>query len=497
MACMALLSGPAAASADARKNKKKKSSMSFYPPPQNQPLKSNAESTSEPKPTNPDAMILTPPEIQRNISTITILAPAPLTDISRLSQAIVPYTPSETSPTPPPLPSAPLMDKDSPSPPTSPTPYRKSAVLSALDSDPFTLLTTQAPDTENSTPPGPGNAHALTELTTLSLLEVPHTPNLTSSLVARLLAAASCEITEEHHGQLHNPLKKYTDTDMLQVYDVHPMAILDYINLQLVAKWEQCPGEKLLAQAFDHAPLSDGHLSSLHSKLFAATTDITQSKEIGVAAPIPSEDTIKSRHFPSAFLIYNLSPQHRTLLLSHYIWASQNITFCITLLSPVCPDFLFTLRDLSTMLEKDIYDLVYSVWNNRNTANFLTSIVNTSLEENNVKTAQNLRTFIALMHITCLDVKGKGDTPTPCFNVYTNGSIIQDNYTWCCIKSYFTNRVYSSLLLGWATPQHTPYLCGLCHGADHLCGLCPFPNVIGWNGPPLCPAVNMRCIGNN
>ena len=30
--------------------------------------------------------------------------------------------------------------------------------------------------------------------------------------------------------------------------------------------------------------------------------------------------------------------------------------------------------------------------------------------------------------------------------------------------------------------KETNYKCRLCHGCDHLRGLCPFPKIRGWNG---------------
>jgi hypothetical protein len=158
---------------------------------------------------------------------------------------------------------------------------------------------------------------------------------------------------------------------------------------------------------------------------------------------------------------------------------------------------LFTLKDLSTMLEQDVYELVYTVWHDDHSADFLATIVDSSPDETRLDAELALRTFIASMYVTRLDVKGRGDVPAPRFNIFANGSIIQDDYTWCRIKTFFANRIYSSLLLGRATPQPAPSTCGLCHSVDHPRGLCPFPNVIGWNGPPIRPINNYRRIVEN
>jgi hypothetical protein len=442
-------------------------------------------------------MIIMPPEIQHSKTSVPIPAMAAPSESTHLSLAIAPYTPSDASPTPPPLPSAPFMDEDTPSPPTSPTPRRPSAILTALDNLPSlpTYRTSNSDHNPLTNQPRP-----------LSLSRsdgaIPSTASLqdqppTSALIARLSAAAAREDTDDKRGPLRNPLDKFTKATMPQVHDAHPISILDHIDLTLVVKWEQCPGEKLLAQAFDYASLTADLLNGIRSRIFAATTEITQSQSIGVAAPVPSEEALKARRTPSAFLIYNLTPQHRELLLSRHVWASSNITFRVTPLSPICPDFLFTLRDLSTMLEQDIYELVHSVWHDEDSTEFLESITNSFPDEDHLHVTLSLRTFVASMYVTRLDIKGRGDAPAPRYNVYANGSTIHDDNTWCRIKAYFANRIYSSMLLGQATTQHTPYSCGLCHSVDHPRGLCPFPNIPGWNGPPLRPINATRRYGDN
>jgi hypothetical protein len=337
------------------------------------------------------------------------------------------------------------------------------------------------------------------------LIPLSESPTTTapSALIARLSAAAARETSDNRRGPSRNPLDKYTNAKMPTVHDAFPTSILDHIDLHLVAKWETCPGEKLLAQPFDNVAQSMDLLNGARNRIFAAITEITQSKSVGVAAPIPSENAIRTRRTPSTFLIYNLDAQQRVLLLDRFVWASSSITFHITPLDPPCPDFLFALKDFSIMLEQDIYEMVYTIWHDEASCIFLGSIVDlildspTTEDRHSVETC--IRTFIASMYVSRLDAKGKGDAPAPRFNIYANGALIRNDNAWCRIRAYFANRTYSSPLLGQATTQLTPFTCYLCHGVDHPRGLCPFPDIIGWNGPPLRPptATTSRRFGEN
>jgi hypothetical protein len=38
----------------------------------------------------------------------------------------------------------------------------------------------------------------------------------------------------------------------------------------------------------------------------------------------------------------------------------------------------------------------------------------------------------------------------------------------------------------------TPNHCGLCHGIDHLRGICPFPGIDGWKGPGELNIISQR-----
>ena len=87
------------------------------------------------------------------------------------------------------------------------------------------------------------------------------------------------------------------------------------------------------------------------------------------------------------------------------------------------------------------------------------------------------------MRVKLLPIKESGNIFAPRFNIYANGSLILQEAVWKRLRNYLAGRVYTSLLLDTGTTEVAPYLCGICHSVDHPRGLCPFPNIEGWNGP--------------
>jgi hypothetical protein len=66
------------------------------------------------------------------------------------------------------------------------------------------------------------------------------------------------------------------------------------------------------------------------------------------------------------------------------------ITFHVSPIHPTCPNFLFALRDLSTMNTDDIATLVQHTWQDNTSADFLAGLVQECGENSCQKTIQAL-----------------------------------------------------------------------------------------------------------
>ncbi|KAH9054138.1 hypothetical protein EDB87DRAFT_1568627 [Lactarius vividus] len=229
------------------------------------------------------------------------------------------------------------------------------------------------------------------------------------------------------------------------------------------------------------SPLNSTKTSKLGSSL--PLPEITGSQTVGVSAPKPSEDAIKKRCTPTAFLIYNLTPEQQTLLLRRRVWSSLAITFHVTDLSPQCPGFIFSIKGFSTLIDTGIWDIVERVWSDDQTHAFIATLTGTLPDDVRQEAYRSAHAFLASLHISRLDVRDAGDTLVPRFNVYGIGSTIQNDDVWVGLRDYLATRTYSSPMLGRGFVDPRPYHCGICHGIDHPRGLCPFPVIEGWNGP--------------
>ena len=279
-----------------------------------------------------------------------------------------------------------------------------------------------------------------------------------------------------------DPLKKYTEAIMPAIYDATPYAPLRHMDLDLVGEWENCLEGKLFAHPFDDEACKVD-LSGVKNKIFAAAIEITKSHRIAVSPPRPSKAAIKAGCTPTCFLIYHLTEDEKQFLLERGVWSSHHITFRVTSFYPPCPDFLFSIKGYATTDTNIVHRLVHSVWHDNATESFINSIVEDVPPGKRANASQATSRFIDSMRVKLLPIKESGNIFAPRFNVYANGSLILQEAVWKRLRNYLAGRVYTSLLLDTGTTEVAPYLCGICHSVDHPRGLCPFPNIEGWNGP--------------
>jgi len=274
---------------------------------------------------------------------------------------------------------------------------------------------------------------------------------------------------------------------MPPVHDVHPTSIFRFIDLKQIGEWEEYVAGKVIAIPFDTEARDLSRHDHIRSRIFAAASEITQSREVGVSPPIPEDKDKNTKRVPTSFLIYNLSPPQCEALLERSTWSSLDITFRVAPLEPTRPSFLFAITKLSTLATGDILEMVQKVWQDPDTLNFLQSIILEAPPGEREDESRRLNDFIISLTVARMDIKEKKNTPAPHYNVYAKGNHIRNHLTWVRIRAYLANRTYASNMQGCATTNTKPFSCGVCHSTDHPRGLCPFPELPGWNGPPRRP----------
>ena len=307
-------------------------------------------------------------------------------------------------------------------------------------------------------------------------------PSKTQMSIKDIVAAANQrgDTNSDIRSDPRDPLEQYTKGEMPQVHLAHPTAALSDIELDTIGEWEALPGSKLLAQAFGGYAANPKTHGTLWTLIFGAVLDITKSNTAAVCAPQQSQTSTKT---PISFLIYKLTETQKQMLLHRRVWSSTMITFRVLPIEPACPDFLFQIKDLTTLATQEVYQAIHEVWHDETTGAFLDTICNEIPDESRDEAERTLLSFINSMWTTILDTRHRGNIPAPTFCIYASGDIIGDNETWCRLRNYFTAREYKIKFQDPGNNKIPQRTCSICQGVDHPRGLCPFPAVKNWNGP--------------
>ncbi|KAH9016245.1 hypothetical protein EDB84DRAFT_1567349 [Lactarius hengduanensis] len=285
-----------------------------------------------------------------------------------------------------------------------------------------------------------------------------------------------------HPGRNH--LDKYTDGPLPPVQDATPSSVLDHIDIDLLKEWEVQPGEgKLIAVPFDTEAKTPEEREYLCNRILTAIAEITKCQDASVATPKPSAAAADKNLTPKSFLVYNLSNDQVDLVLQRKVWSSRAITFRATRFATVCPNFMFAIRGLGTISVKAVYPIVKQVWKSNKTKVYAQSLADEAPEDEQDSVRAELDHVLNTMNIVRLDIKEAGNVLKPRFNVHADCSNVSYDRLWSRLRAFLRSQKYSTSLEGHGTTEKTAYVCSNCHGVDHPRGLCPFPEVLGWNGP--------------
>jgi hypothetical protein len=250
-------------------------------------------------------------------------------------------------------------------------------------------------------------------------------PNISNFSICARVAMGETMHSQRNASTSCNPLKKYTKATIPMIHNAIPTALYNNINHNLLNVWEASPGEKVLISPFNNIANKLFKHNIIQDLILSAVTDIMNINHFSVSTLI-----LCSEQIPTTFLIYNLSQSQKEALLECYIWASTPITFCVTPIDPPCPNFLFSIKGLGTMITKDVHDMIHAIWHDNETTSFLSNIIDLVPLTDCRQLITNLQDFIDSLHIICLDIKGCYNTLAPHFRVLTEGSIIKVDEIW-------------------------------------------------------------------
>ena len=288
------------------------------------------------------------------------------------------------------------------------------------------------------------------------------------------------EVTQMVARTTWDPLQKYTEGIMPKVHLAHPAAALNDMDLECIQEWDEWPKEKLLMQPFGTMVFDCANHNTICSLILGAVGEITKANNFTVYAPQLEDNNTKVL---ISFLIYDLTAQQKQSLLTCHIWSSPQITFHVLNFEPECPDFLFTIKGLSTLREQEVFAVILDTWHDNETNSFLLSICEQAGNPEVAIMHEMLMDFTDAVWMAKIDTRERGNILAPSFRVFTPGALIPNACTWCHLRKYLASRSYSIQHQSPGTSIKPSKMCTICHGTNHPRGLCPFLNVTGWNGP--------------
>lgn len=144
---------------------------------------------------------------------------------------------------------------------------------------------------------------------------------------------------------------------------------------------------------------------------------------------------------------------------------------------------MFSIGSISTHSELRILPIVQQVWDSKEVRDYISALINAVPGDKRGRVENTICLLMDSMWIQKLETKCTGETITPHYNIYTDSSGISIDEVWTRLRGFLSKCTYSANFQGTGKIKIPLFHCGVCHGADHLRGLCPFPDTPGWNGP--------------
>ncbi|KAI0041811.1 hypothetical protein FA95DRAFT_1576134 [Auriscalpium vulgare] len=260
----------------------------------------------------------------------------------------------------------------------------------------------------------------------------------------------------------------------------HAVAFEDTSRPQ-VTEWLDIETAKLIVRPFEPPARSPTEQAPVAIKLAQLLTAITGLPSIEVSVPIRSSLAIKAGRHPKGYLAHGLTPDAAQLVLARGVWSSRELTFHAIPFEARLPSLLFRLAGLTTRDPAIVRRIVRFTWTQAPIQEFFAALVDSTKTDVRPLTDAHIEHVVSSMRATRVDFKQPGGISTPLYAITIDSSQIPEDVYWYAIINRLKSLRYETSMYG--TGVFEPLsLCLLCHGVDHPRGLCPFPDIPGWNG---------------
>lgn len=412
----------------------------------------------------------------------------PEDDPMDLPPNFIPEPPSSPDPRSPPT-HPPLLPVRSPLPPTEQT---SSYPENSKCQSPW--RPTKKHSDLNSSIHAPGNAIVDQTMSTPSSPTANRPQNTEEeTILAHLaLAEANRSILSQNGINYHTTLPKFTPTPIggfPKVHMVHSAQIFDHLDNKVLLAWFQVEHPKFMVRVFNISGKEIAERTALIAECLRASIAIIvdyvhqEIPPLRVSPPQPQGGR-NAKDFPVSFLVHKIPEETKNLILNQRIWSTMDITFeALPFNCTHTPELLFCLNGFMTSDSETVRKSVVDVWSQDMHRHHIDDAFSMCGFHDDELVYKATRDLIRSVRIEALDFKVTGGLSVPRFNIFTV-SPTNDVKTWTDIRGYLHLLEYPTGLDGCSMPVAL-FPCQICHSLAHPCGLCPFPNILQWNGPKL------------
>jgi len=270
-----------------------------------------------------------------------------------------------------------------------------------------------------------------------------------------------------------------------------PAEFLVNLHPDTMKAWRILPQPKFFVRFFDY-DRKDG--TSKHLGLVAKLQKSLEIIASHVGAPkakpkisLPSAPAVTGAAWPTTFLVYKTSLELCNAVLSQRVWSVPQVTFeAYPFESNIIPSIILCLAGYICPDEDTVVVSVSAAWVQSPALNELAEIL---MKYDPVfsgmgallRARNAIQSMAASVRSEPLDFKTPGGNPSPRWNIYVT-SPTSHIFAWSKIQAHVFKMTYPSILSGTATTRQL-FSCAICHSFNHPQGLCPFPDIPGWNGP--------------
>lgn len=245
--------------------------------------------------------------------------------------------------------------------------------------------------------------------------------------------------------------------------------------------WSNMSGPKLGIQVYDEDASNPTDAVRLAGTLAATIERIFNIKNVAIATPQVDSPPTSANSPPFTFLAHGFSRDIAAAMLHQGTYSSRLITFHVFKICWTLPRFICGFSGFTSTDELAIKVAIRNALQEEHAIELITDLVSGNPHFRHVTTGNAFYRVLNSLEITVIDNRLPGGFRAPIVNIYMDSPTV-DPAKWIVWRNFVFSLKISTDFLGTATGMPNRPCTG-CHSADHPRGLCPFPNIPGWNGP--------------